>query len=130
MMRNNASPLLVAGDGIAILVVTWVGFLTHKESLLSARWLATFLPVAIAWAVIAPWLGNYRDNITCNPRQSWRAGLAMLLAAPLAGFLRALMLNSVVLPIFVAVLGGTSALGMFIWRLVYALVKSRAGSHG
>jgi hypothetical protein len=128
--KKIPTPLLI-GDGLAILVVTWIGFLSHKESLLSPRWLTTLLPVAASWALVAPWLGNYRPDLTCNPRQSWwRAALAMLLAAPLAGFFRALMLDTLVVPIFVVVLGLISAVGMSVWRLAYALITRKEGNHG
>lgn len=130
MTRTHLPPLLLTGDGLTILAVTWIGFLTHKESLLDPRWLTTFLPLVAAWALVAPWLGNYRDSIACNPRQFWRAGWAMVLAAPLAGLLRALMLSTVVTPIFVFVVGGISAVGMMIWRLAYAWFANKTGRHG
>jgi ABC-type xylose transport system permease subunit len=60
--------------------------------------------------------------MTSNPKQLWRPVLAMLLAAPLAGLLRAMMLNSVVIPLFVLILGGSAALGMLVWRGLWWLL--------
>ncbi len=84
---------------------------------------ATFFPTLLAWLLIAPWLGLYRPEIYANGRQLWRAGWAVILAAPLAGLLRSLMLGfAPILPIFVLVLAATSALGMLIWRGIWWLV--------
>jgi hypothetical protein len=49
----------------------------------------------------------------------------MLLAAPLAGTLRAVMLGSVVLPLFVGILGASCAFGMFLWRAVSVLLHRK-----
>jgi hypothetical protein len=49
----------------------------------------------------------------------------MLLAAPLTAFLRAAMLNSVVLPLFVVILEGSAAVGMLVWRGVWLLLFGR-----
>jgi hypothetical protein len=49
--------------------------------------------------------------------------LAMLLAAPLTGLLRAVMLNSVVIPLFVLILGGSAALDMLVWRSLWWLLN-------
>lgn len=128
--KVSTPPTLIVGDALVILVVTWIGFLSHGETLASPRWLTTFIPVSVAWALEAPWLRVYRPEIYCNPRQIWRVPLAMLLAAPLAGVLRGVMLDSPVLPLFVGVMGLTWAGGMTIWRLLYLIVANRAGRHG
>lgn len=129
-------PLLLVGDLLAVLVVTWVGFLDHYGNLQGWRWLTTFLPVLAGWAVIAPWLGVYDGELSISARQVWRPVLAAFLAAPLAATLRGLWLNAAILPIFVIVLGLTNALGFLIWRLLWIGVlrwsSRRAGSaiHG
>jgi hypothetical protein len=112
---------LVLGDIIALVLITLIGFVNHNE--LAAfpvnRILATFLPLLAGWFLIAPWLGLFKPEIASDPRQLWRPVLAMLLAAPLTGLLRALMLNSVVIPLFVLILGGSAALGMLVWRTLW-----------
>lgn len=119
---------LLAGDGLVLLLVTFAGFGSHNLSLEGTRWLTTFAPLAAAWALVAPWLGNYRPAVWKNPLQAWRVILAVVLAAPLAGFLRALLLNVTVIPIFVIALGGVAALAMAAWRVIHALVSARGGS--
>jgi hypothetical protein len=119
---------LIPGDILALFTVTLVGFANHKELLQFpvARILAAFLPLLAGWFLIAPWLGLFKPEIISDPRQLWRPVLAMLLAAPLTGLLRAMMLNSVVIPFFVLILGGSAALGMLVWRtLWWLLIRNR-----
>ena len=116
--------LLILGDALALVVITLIGFGTHNELVLFPveRIMATFLPLLAGWFLIAPWLGLFKDEITSNARQLWRPVLAMLLAAPLTGLLRAMMLNGVVIPLFVLILGGSAALGMLVWRVLWWLL--------
>lgn len=120
---------LLAGDAAAALVITLIGFATHQSSLTDFRWLTTFVPLCLAWLMIAPWLGVYRAEVYRSPRQLWRPALAMFLAGPWAALLRALMLNAAVLPIFALVLAASGAAGMLVWRFVY-LGLTRGGRHG
>ena len=56
-MRSTFAPAtlfrLIAGDALALLIVTWIGFGTHGESIASPRWLTTFLPLCIGWGLAA-----------------------------------------------------------------------------
>ena len=115
--------LLILGDVLALAVITLIGFANHNELVLFpvGRIMATFLPLLAGWFLIAPWLGLFKDEITSNARQLWRPVLAMLLAAPLTGLLRAMMLNGVVIPLFVLILGGSAALGLLVWRTLWWL---------
>jgi hypothetical protein len=123
----KTTSILILGDIITLALITLIGFANHNELRLFPinRMLATFLPLLAGWFLISPWLGLFKVEITSNPRQLWRPALAMLLAAPLAGLLRALMLNSVVIPLFVLVLGGSAVLGMLIWRTLWWVVLVR-----
>jgi hypothetical protein len=62
-----------------------------------------------------------------DPRQLWRPLWAMVLAAPMVGFLRAVWLQSVIDPVFILVMGAFGGLGLLIWRgmLVWMLSRSR-----
>jgi hypothetical protein len=116
---------LIAGDVIAILVVTLIGFATHGETNLSVlpRMLATFLPLLVSWFLAAASLRLFEPDVTLNPRQLWRPLAAMLFAGPLAALLRAFWLGSVVIPIFGLVLTGSAGLGMLLWRSLWYLVR-------
>lgn len=116
--------MLVISDAIAIALVTFAGFAFHGETDASIlpRFLLSFVPLTIAWFILAPLLGLYQPEITSNPKQLWRPALAMIFAAPLAALLRANILGSMVIPVFANVLAATSALGMVVWRGIYLLL--------
>ena len=118
---------LFLGDVAVLALVTLFGFANHSE--LDAdgkRMLATFIPLLVSWLMVAPFLGAYDLARQKDVRQSWRVFYAMVLAGPFAGFLRGVMLgNAPVMPIFVVVIGGISALSLLVWRLFYWLVAFR-----
>jgi hypothetical protein len=121
----NSKPALILGDILAIALVTFIGFATHGEAELSflPRMLATFVPLTLAWFLLAPWLGLFQKEGTSVPRRLWQAALAMIFAAPFAAVLRGLILNVPIIPIFAVVLGFTSAFGMAVWRGVHLLLS-------
>ncbi len=129
--RQSPPVPLLAGDGIALLLVTWIGFASHGESLLSPRWLLTFLPLVGAWALISPWIGAYQPGLRCSAAGIWRAALAMLLAAPLATWLRSLLIVETSTPVvFTAVIMAVSTLGIMLWRSIWWWICKRNGAYG
>ncbi len=129
--NQGISKRLVVGDGLAILFVTLVGFATHGESGMPRlpRMLATFIPLALSWFLVAPFLGLYRLEITSTLRQQWRTFLAIGFAGPLAVLVRAILLNTVVIPIFGIVLSASTGLVLSAWRLLW-LISTRGHRHG
>lgn len=125
-MKDRRILILVVGDTLILALVTIIGFARHDE-LATAGWrlLATFIPLLTAWLLVAPHLGAFDLRLTSELRQLWRPVWAMVLAAPLFGWLRGVWLYAPVLPIFVAVMGGVSALGIFAWRLIFWRAFSR-----
>ena len=119
--------VLILGDMLAIAIVTVIGFATHGPLSpdLLPRMMTTFLPVLVGWSLSGSLLKLFSPEITQDPRQLWRPVYAMLLAAPLAGVLRAVMLGGVVIPIFVLVLGANAALGMLLWRALFLFIQRR-----
>ena len=117
--------LLFLGDILSLAALTLIGFATHGETDLAflPRMGALFLPLMIAWFLVAPWLGLFQPEITGDPKQLWRPALAILFTVPLAATLSGFLLNSPILPIFVLVLSAIFALGMVIWRGVYLLLN-------
>src|SRR5687767_10119163 len=120
--------VLYAGDALSIAALTLIGFAIHGEMNISflPRMGAAFVPLVISWFLLAPWFGLFQQETISNLQQLWRPALAMIFAAPLAAVLRGFILHMPVLPIFAAVLAGTSALGMVIWRVLYLLWNRRA----
>ena len=115
--------VLIIGDLLAIGLVTYIGFATHGEADVAflPRMAAAFLPLTISWFLLASFVGLLQGQTVTHARQLGRVALTAFFAAPLAAVLRGFILNAPVIPIFAAVLAGTSALGMVIWRSLYLL---------
>lgn len=127
-MKNN---ILILGDILALAVVTLIGFATHGETSLSflPRFLAIYLPLSVAWILLAAPLRLFQPETVSNLKQLWRVPLVMLFAAPLAVIVRSSILQTDIVPIFILALGSTSALGMMIWRVInFLLIHKRAGT--
>lgn len=123
----RSKQILFAGDILAIAIVTVVGFATHGEADISflPHMLAAFIPVSVAWFLLAPWFSLFQPEISSNSRQLWRPVVVMLFAGPFAVVLRGLILNAPIVPIFAVVLSATSAFGMLVWRGIFLLLNRR-----
>lgn len=125
-LRSNATRVLVIGDALMLVVVTVVGFASHGTLFeAGSRMLTTFIPLAFSWFLISPFLGVYRDYSRSDYRQLWRVLLAGTYASPLAAWLRGMLLDTPILPVFVFVLAAVSILGLMIWRVVFILMYKR-----
>jgi hypothetical protein len=123
---DNRILILLAGDILTLALVTLFGFASHGTvGTAGSRMLATFLPLAMAWLLVAPFTGLFDPQRTAHPRQLWRPFWAMVLAGPLASWMRGMILNQPILPVFVVVLGGVSALAMLAWRFLFWLMFDR-----
>lgn len=120
-MKRN---ILIAGDLLAIAIITLSGFATHGELgiAFAPRMAALFFPLALAWFLLAPWFGLFRPEVVSDIRQIWRPALVMLFATPAALVVRGQLLNMPILPLFALILGGTCALGMMLWRGLALLI--------
>ena len=114
---------LLVGDVLTLGLVTVFGFATHGTfDTAGIRMLSTFIPLVIAWLLVAPHLDTFNLLVIKDYRNLWRPFWAMVIAAPMAAWLRGIWLNAPILPIFVIVLGGFSALGLLVWRSIYFLI--------
>ena len=117
---------LICGDVITLILVTIFGFASHGTLDTSGwRLFSTLIPLIASWFFVAPFVGAYNLQWTAEPRQLWRPFWAMVLAAPFAAWMRALWLGTAIIPIFVVVLGGVSALAILAWRTIFWLAASR-----
>ena len=118
--------VLIAGDIITLAIVTVIGFASHGTAdTAGSRMLTTFIPLVVAWFLVAPFLQVYDNQISLDGRQLWRPLWAMILASPMAAWLRGLMLSSPILPVFVIILGGVSVVAILVWRGIFWLVATR-----
>jgi hypothetical protein len=118
---------LILGDILAIAILTIIGFATHGEAELSfvPRMATTFFPLCIAWFLMAPALGLFQQEMISDPKNLWRPALAGLFAGPFAAVLRGFIFNAPIIPIFAAVLAGTVALGMVVWRGIFVFLNRK-----
>ena len=116
--------ILLIGDVLTLALVTVFGFAHHGTVAFAGaeRFLATFILLVVAWLLVASFLGAFDLSRVVEWRQLCRPFWGMVLAAPMAAFLSGVWLNSAILPVFVFVLGGVSALALLVWRGLYGLV--------
>lgn len=121
--KNTQQIILLVGDSVLILLITLIGFASHGTlETAGGRILTTFIPLLLAWFAVAPFMGCYDVIHSSQSKQLWRPFWAMLVAGPLAGFLRGVMLgNSPILPLFVLIISGVSAFSILAWRFFYLL---------
>jgi hypothetical protein len=119
---------LIIGDALVLALTTLIGFASHAEFTASflPRMAATLFPLLLGWFLLAPSIGLYRDAVTSAPSLFWRPAFVMLFAGSLAAILRGLVLGAPVMPNFAIVLGGMAAVGLTLWRLLWALLRRRA----
>lgn len=125
-MKSSSKVWVIIGDILVLGLVTLFGFASHDElGSAGTRMMTTFVPLVFAWGLISPWLGVFRAEIMDNPRQLWRPFWAMVLAGPMAAWIRGAWLQRPIVPVFVVVLGGVSALALLAWRTIFWLIISR-----
>jgi hypothetical protein len=132
--KNSFQSILVFGDLVTLTLVTVIGFASHGEATSAGlRMLTTWIPLIVAWAMIAPFFGVYHPQQALDFNQLWRPFWAMVVAGPMAGWLRSVILglvnhnglNTPILPIFVVVLGGFAALAILLWRAIAVFILMR-----
>lgn len=107
------------GDVVVLMLLTVTGFAFHGEQRAVLRMLSTLVPLMVAWAPSALPLGVYDEQHLRRWQSLWRPFWAAVLAVPLAAWLRALWLSTVVIPTFVAVLGAFTVLFLTLWRTAW-----------
>lgn len=120
--------VLWLGDAITYIAITLIGFSSHKILGSSAivRILATLVPFYFSWLLFSLWGGVSRVQFDELVPWLLRSGGSAVLSAPFAATLRAFWLGAPVLPTFVLVMAGVSAVGIILWRtLFHAVIRSR-----
>ncbi len=117
--------LLVAGDVIALALVTVIGFANHGEFSVAflPRMAAAFLPLCASWFLLASQLGLFDRAGRPAASGLWLPAFVMLFAGPLAVVLRGLLLQSPIMPSFAVVLTLASAVALTVWRGLYVLAS-------
>ncbi|MDM8519166.1 DUF3054 domain-containing protein [Anaerolineales bacterium HSG6] len=132
---KNSTITLAIGDLVALLLIVWLGRLSHVISIWDVgQWLYTAFPFVLAWFVIMPWFGVYQTEI----HQNWRRLLPrLLLGWTLVGLPLGLMMRSFILgrpiiagimPTFAMVMVITTTSAILGWRFVHQRWFLQAGS--
>ena len=102
------------------MTLTVVGFANHATLGNVPRLLATTAAFLVAWALVAPWYGLFREPLISSSRKVWMVFVAWAVAAPIGALLRSLLLGrSTVIVQFVLVVIAVNGLGLVAWRLLY-----------
>jgi hypothetical protein len=116
---------ILPGDVLVLVVLTVIGFATHSTLDETGRMVVTTVGVLVAWAVVAPWFGSFSAATITQWSAAWRVALAWAIAAPVAGFLRGLILDLTVSPTFVLVTIAVNGAALVAWRIGFAVVHQR-----
>jgi hypothetical protein len=60
--QNSAGRALLVGDVLIAAILTLVGFASHNELGTAGGLLTTFLPLLVAWLLVAPFAGLYQPK--------------------------------------------------------------------
>ncbi len=120
----------LTGDLLVLVLLTVAGFATHLTLDAFGRMIVTALAGLAAWAAVAPFLGVYNEATLTQPGSIWRVGWAWLLAAPLAIFLRAVVLDRDIPWQFVLVTILVNGFVLVAWRIALGwwVARYRSGS--
>jgi len=118
--------VLASGDALAFLAFAAIGRGSHgEETGLAAipQVILTALPFAVAWFMVAPFVGVYRGELLENPRKMAARTLSgWVLSWPVAMALRGIFVDHAVPPwTFALIALIVNAVFLLVWRWPYAL---------
>jgi FlaA1/EpsC-like NDP-sugar epimerase len=116
---------VLTGDVAVLVLLTIIGFATHLTLDAFGRLIVTALGLVLAWAIVAPFFGVYDERAIETPGELWRVAWAAIAAAPMAAFLRGMVLNRDIPWVFILVTMLTSSFGLIAWRILYGWAVSR-----
>jgi hypothetical protein len=117
---NQINLPLLLGDWLTLALITAIGFISHNQQFQIGRFLATAVPVCLAWLVTAPWFGVLSKGERPFLLEWWKVAYAIVLCTPLAILIRGLILNSSIQVTFVLVMIAMCMLGLWIWRFLWS----------
>lgn len=131
MRLSKSQKVILFGDAVVLALVTLYGLASHEmlDNAGTDIW-RTFLPWLVAWVVMGWHVGVFEVEEIGLGQAIVLPIWSMILASPLAGFLRAVLLDRDVVVLFVLIFGGISALAVATWRGLYWLLARRRATHG
>lgn len=111
---------LLLGDSGTIIIIVLLGGLFHKTITYNySSIFITSISWIIGWISLASISRLYNHEYVIKIESVWFSVWVMILASPIAGLIRGVILEKPIIPVFVGVLGGVLAISMFFWRLLY-----------
>lgn len=122
--------LLVVGDAVSFLAFAGLGRHTHGEAsglMALGQIVTTAVPFALAWFLVAPWVGAFRARRTDTLRHMLTVTeLSWVVAWPVALVLRWGLAADHTVPVsFAIVILVANAVFLGGWRTVFSLVERR-----
>lgn len=127
--RNTV--LLLSGDLAVFVMFALVGRETHASSdpNLIVNALPTLMPFMLIWVLVSIPMGVYRPNVyRVTPLTIIRTLAAWLVTAPIALYVRALLLARTAIPVpFIVVTLGLNGVLLIAWHVFFAWWLKRSG---
>ena len=117
---NQINLPLLLGDWLTLALITAIGFISHNQQFQIGRFLATAVPVCLAWLFTAAWFRVLSKGERPFFLDWWKVAYAIVLSTPLAIVIRGLILNSSIQVTFVLVMIAMSMLGLWVWRFLWS----------
>lgn len=118
---SSTQIILLIGDTLVIMLVTLYGGVTHGTLQSDQNTLiVTGFAWWAGWVLLMPFVGYLGEGSYREFNQLWRPLLGMILASPISGFIRGVILNKAIFPLFVIAFGGIASISLFLWRFVFA----------
>lgn len=120
--------LLIAGDALCFVVFAAMGLRSHQEGQGVGDVLVTAYPFALAWFVVAPFLGAYRRRVVLRGPARASAELAWLGVYPFALLARWALGPDHKMPVsFAIVILLANAILLGGWRTLFAFIIGYGG---
>lgn len=128
--RSRGAVAVLVGDLIVVLALITIGLLSHNVEQpwqFPAYVFSRFAPFGVAWLLVSPLAGLYRESRLCSYRQTILVLIpAWIGAAVLGALLRAVATSGGAGPVFVAVIAGFGLLVLLPWRLASVAAYRRS----
>lgn len=114
--------LLLIDDTVIVFLIALIGIRYHQtDPDIFTRLPYTFFPFLAAWVLFSRFLQLYDPTVAADWKQIWRVIAAAAFAAPAGAAIRALWLNTPLVPIFAFIMGAALGLGLLISRSLFIL---------
>lgn len=124
---RSALIILAIGDVVSLVLFALIGRQSHAEALTLQSVFMTATPFVVAWFIVASVLRPYRPALLTSPRAMFMQSLVVAIAAGALGvFLRAGLLRTPIVPLFLLVAIPLVVLFVIGWRMIFVWAYLRS----